>query len=390
MDGDQRMKQNERSMSRGNASRRAPGRETDRFDPAAMQPRGDQTGMSQPPEQVPMSYDYGYTGSSFHGGSLQSNDLQNYQPQDYVRTQRPQTSSQHSRRRAAQDSAAFSPYDSTMMYGFSQQGPTQGQFEVVPQYQTRQSAAIDVLSNQFAVPQYFAPEESAGSGVAGLSPYLNAQIQPYNQPGPMARPNTTQSFSTTISDFAVGSGSMNRLDQPQTEPQQQLDQPSLEEAIGRYQRILRRTFDQTRAGRLVEAGGSLIEISEWLVTNARDLGLLHDDSIQYSDRLKLWSEFNLCWLAICQKQKDLMLEVIATGQQPVHTSLIRRDRMDSMGRDLIQLCDQLEPHGLVDYQMGIWEEEILSVLGECLDLMDSRPDLHHIPVRPEATAVPRP
>ena len=62
---------------------------------------------------------------------------------------------------------------------------------------------------------------------------------------------------------------MNRLDQP--EPQQS-DPSSLEEAIGRYQRILRRTFDQTRAGRLVEAGGSLLEISEWLVTNARDLG----------------------------------------------------------------------------------------------------------------------
>lgn len=54
------------------------------------------------------------------------------------------------------------------------------------------------------------------------------------------------------------------------------------------------------------------------------------------------------------------MEVIATSQQPAHTSLIRRDRMETMGRDLIQLCDQLEPHGLVDYQMGIWEEEILS------------------------------
>lgn len=52
--------------------------------------------------------------------------------------------------------------------------------------------------------------------------------------------------------------------------------------------------------------------------------------------------------------------MIATNQQPAHVSLLRRDRMENMGRDLIQLCDQLEPHGLVDYQMGIWEEEILS------------------------------
>ncbi|KAJ5437318.1 hypothetical protein N7445_005862 [Penicillium cf. griseofulvum] len=381
MDGDQRMKQNERSMSRsGNAARRAAGRATDRFDPA-IQPRGDQTGMSQPPEQPPMSYDYGYTGSSFHGGSLQSNDLQNYQPQEFVRSQRPQQapSIQHQRRRAPQDPAAFSPYESSMLYGFGQQGPTQGHFEVVPQYQTRQSAAIDVLSNQF-VSQYFPPEESAGSGLADLSPFLNAQLQRYNQPGPMPRPTTTQSFPAPVSDFAVGSGPMNRLNQAQTESQEQSDQPSLEEAIGRYQRILRRTFDQTRAGRLVEAGGSLLEISKWLVTNARDLGLLHDDSIQYNDRLKLWSEFNLCWLAICQKQKNLMMEVIATRQQPVHTSLIPRDRMDTMGRDLIQLCDQLEPHGLVDYQMGSWANALISWTVDptsTTSLQDPKPRQYH-------------
>ncbi|KAJ5778955.1 hypothetical protein N7457_006675 [Penicillium paradoxum] len=391
MDGDQRMKQHEKSMSRsGNAARRAPGRATDRFDPA-IQPRGDPTGMSQPPEQAPLSYDYGYTGSSFHGGPLQSSELQNYQPQDFIRRSQQAPSIQPQRRRVpSQDPTAF--YESSMLYGFGQPGPTQGPFEVVPQYPTRPSAAIDALPNQFAVPQYFAPEESAGSGVAGLSPYLNAQLQPYNQPNPMARPNTTQSFSAPISDFTViGSGSMNRLDQSQLEPQNQpSDQPSLEEAIGRYQGILRRTFDQTRAGRLVEAGESLLEISEWLVTNARDLGLLHDDSVHYSDRLKLWNDFNICWLAICQKQKDLILEIIATSQQPAHVSLLRRDRMENMGRDLIQLCDQLEPHGLVDYQMGIWEEEILSILGQCLDLMDSRPDLHHISAIPEPTAVARP
>ncbi|KAJ5545440.1 hypothetical protein N7461_007744 [Penicillium sp. DV-2018c] len=407
MDGDQRMKQHERSMPRsGNVAGRASGRATDRFvDPAIQgQTRGDATGMSQPPEQASMSYNYGYTGGSFHGGSLQSNDLQNYQPQDYVQTQRPHqaqaqaqaSSIQQQRRRAppqTQDPTTF-PYDSSMLYGFGQQdpGPSQGPFEAVPQYQ-RHSAAIEALSNHFAVPQYFAAENSTGSGVAGLSPYLNAQLQSYNQPNPQPRTNNSNSFPATISNFnAIGSGPMNRLDQQAEVQRQQSDQPSLEEAVGRYQRILRGTLDQIRAGRLVEAGGSLLEISEWLVTNARDLGLLHDDSLHYPDRLKLWNDFNLCWLAICQKQKDLILDMIATNQQPAHTSFIRRDRMESMGRDLIQLCDQLEPHGLVDYQMGIWEEEILSVLSQCLDLMESRPDIQQLQNPPmlEPTTVPRP
>ena len=52
--------------------------------------------------------------------------------------------------------------------------------------------------------------------------------------------------------------------------------------------------------------------------------------------------------------------MLISGHPPAQASLISRDRMESMGKELIQLCDQLEPHGLVDYQMGIWEEEILS------------------------------
>lgn len=233
MDGDQRMKHESSN------ARRAPRRATDRFE--ATQPRGDPTGMSQP-EHAPMSYDYGYTGSY---GSLQTNELQY---PDYAQQQQ----AQRAPRRRGQE--AF--YDS-MLY-FNQQGPTQGPFEDVPQYQTRQSAAIEAL-NQFAVPQYF--EDSAGSGVPVLSPYLNPM--PYNQPGPM-RP-TTQ-FPT---GFTIGSESMNRVE---PELSLQSDPSNLEEAVGRYQRVLRRTFDHTRAGRLVEAGGLLLEISEWLVANARDLG----------------------------------------------------------------------------------------------------------------------
>lgn len=63
---------------------------------------------------------------------------------------------------------------------------------------------------------------------------------------------------------------------------------------------------------------------------------------------------------MCQRQRDLFQDMVATGHLPAQASLINRDRMEEMGKDLIQLCDQLEQHGLVDYQIGIWEEEILS------------------------------
>jgi hypothetical protein len=297
MDGDQRSKQHERLMARSiNAASRGRGRATDRFE-QAMHTRGDPTGISQAPDRAAMSYDYGYTGNSFPGGSLQPNDVQAFgtdytrprhaphhaslgQPsQDPVQAHLAQhpdsTQQQQSRRRAPAETTPLVPYESAMLYGFNQQGSAHGPFDVVPQYSTRQSAAIEALSNQMAIPQYFA-EEPTGSGVPGLSPYLNALA--YNQPGSMVRPNNVHPFPTTMADFTpIGTGSSAQpvqQEQQQVGPSQQseTDPSSLEQAYAQYQRALRSTFDQTRAGRLVEASGSLLEISEWLVTNARDLG----------------------------------------------------------------------------------------------------------------------
>jgi hypothetical protein len=31
-----------------------------------------------------------------------------------------------------------------------------------------------------------------------------------------------------------------------------------------------------------------------------------------------------------------------------------------MGKEIVRLCDIMEKHGLVDYQIGVWEEEIVA------------------------------
>lgn len=40
-------------------------------------------------------------------------------------------------------------------------------------------------------------------------------------------------------------------------------------------------------------------------------------------------------------------------QQPLSLRTVKR-----MGDELIRLCDGIERHGLVDYQLGVWEDEI--------------------------------
>lgn len=259
-------------------------------------------------QQMPYADYGGYTGTAFQAGSLHANEVPGTYQQEFARHQQQQPQhhqrQQHEPQRRGQpqqqqqqpqqgiqhhQQPSFNPYESAMLYGF--QGPSahsQGAYELVPQYSTRQSAAtMDALSNQFGVPQYYAPEEPSSAGVVPqsvLSPYLSAQLQQQQsystnpQAASIARPSTTaqqQPFAATMADYtSIGTAPTARIDpQQHHQQQQQLSaDPSLDEAYTQYQRALLLTFQHARAGRLVEASRSLLEISEWLVTNARDLG----------------------------------------------------------------------------------------------------------------------
>lgn len=92
-----------------------------------------------------------------------------------------------------------------------------------------------------------------------------------------------------------------------------------------------------------------------------DEGLTVDSSSLHSDRIRLWNEFNHAWLAVLQKQKDLIIRLLDTGHHPRHPeSLIPHESITKMAEELVRLCDGIETHGLVDYQYGVWEEQIMT------------------------------
>lgn len=101
-----------------------------------------------------------------------------------------------------------------------------------------------------------------------------------------------------------------------------------------------------------------------------ELGLTSDDQALHSDRIKLWNDFNHAWLAILQAQKDAM----ESGQQGQRSqSLITQDGLEKMGKELVRHCDSIERYGLVDYEYGVWEEQIIasrspSLFVPCVDL----------------------
>ncbi len=298
----------------------------------------------------------------------------------------------------------FPPYPSPM--GYHPPPPTeQSPYASVTQYQPRQSAAIEVLSNQFGVPQYYNPGESTSAPEpAPVAPqYVPADFHPpllYHPPGTVPQ-------ATVGSNFTPGMGELAPPNAPGPEElgPQDPDDGGSDRAYRDYQVALREAFQKTRDGQLVEAGRVLLEISEWLCESvaARGTpttvdgflllgltgaaGLLNDDESKHAERLQLWDEFNTCWLAVLQHQKELTQKMLETGEPPpAPQSLIPEETLENMGSELVRLCDRVEKHGLVDYQVGVWEEEIISseqvrmglkdhadaaaVLTECLDLLE--------------------
>jgi hypothetical protein len=52
--------------------------------------------------------------------------------------------------------------------------------------------------------------------------------------------------------------------------------------------------------------------------------------------------------------------MLQSGQRVQHPqSLMTQEFINKMAKDLIRMCDAVEKHGLVDYQYGVAEEQII-------------------------------
>lgn len=250
------------------------------YPPASAPDRYRQAGLQQSPTSAPSSrrpggqsygtYGYG-EGAQFVGSSMQTGSLQ-YQPEYASESARSQQQQQ------------YGQYGSNIMYNVPSQQqaalPT-SPYESVQPYpqQPRQSAAIEVLSTQFGVPQqYYVP----GAGDAGPTSAPNSAIAQqsvpsqysslsYTQQSPVAqaRDSMGSAYGAGMTDTSAHGGP------PQYGTQGYSAQSGSEfdAAYQQYQSELRRTNESVRDGRLAEAGSSLVRISEWLLGNAESLGM---------------------------------------------------------------------------------------------------------------------
>lgn len=172
----------------------------------------------------------------------------------------------------------FQQYTSQMMYNVSPQTQQQSPYDTVPPYQPRQSAAVEVLPSQFGVPQYYNSGEttSAPEPAPIVQEYATAQFHPpllYHPSAPIAQSTLTSSYTPGMADLAQSNAPAPNPEEVETQDQ---DEGAFDRAYAQYQDALKRTFENTREGRLVEASQSLLEISEWLLGAAGELGNFTD------------------------------------------------------------------------------------------------------------------
>jgi hypothetical protein len=157
------------------------------------------------------------------------------------------------------------------MYNVSQQAPQSTVYDTPQQFQPRQPAGMQMLSD-VAVP-YFSTEPTSASGPPGLQHHASssssAAYQQHQQSPADRPPLLPQGYPQNMT---IGGMPQNAPDVMEDDDFQSQG-PGMEAAYTTYQTALKEIFQNIINGRLAEASQSLLEVSEWLLGHIGDLGM---------------------------------------------------------------------------------------------------------------------
>ncbi|KAL2268545.1 hypothetical protein VTJ83DRAFT_3391 [Remersonia thermophila] len=268
----------------------------------------------------------------------------------------------------SRQSQSFGSTYPQMMYNVQQTGGPQsgGVYDASQPYSSRQAAGLPMMTTDVTAP-YFPGESSNVTGPSSLSSQAagsSSATQVYQQPGlhGYSAGNIPSAIGAMPTQTAAPDVRMEEGYAPAT--------TALDESYAQYQGEVKGIFENIRNSNLTAASEALLRVSEWLLSHVVDLGLTTDNQSLHDERITLWNDFNHAWLALFQRQKEMMEAGLHTVQRP--QTVVSQETLKKMGKELVRLCDNIERHGLVDYQYGVWEEQIVDILEECLDLYETQ------------------
>ncbi|KAH7232527.1 hypothetical protein B0J15DRAFT_517694 [Fusarium solani] len=274
-----------------------------------------------------------------------------------------------------QQPQSFGGYNTaaTMMYNVAQPGVQNPVYDA-QQFGSRQPAAMQMMTPDVAS-TYFGSETGSTGG-----PGLQQSAQGSSGSANVYQQSNAMNYASNMSSVGAIPQATASADVSMAEDHECPD-GALEEKWVNYQRQLGTIFQEIMNGSLESVSETLLSVTGWLLSQVADLehqgrttwltktaGLNLDDTNLHADRIKLWDDSNHAWLSLGQRQMELM-----TSSQPSRSqSLMSKAMIKKMGNELIRLCDGIERHGLVDYQYGVWEEQIIAGMPRTL-LTKARP-----------------
>jgi hypothetical protein len=170
----------------------------------------------------------------------------------------------------SQNPQQYTQYPSNLMYDMPQHAPQQFSYEPMQQFQPRPSAAVEVLSSQFGDLQYYPPSEPTSVPSPMTQQYVST---PYQQQIAYQKP-AHAGHAALPTCYTAGTIEYAQSNVPDVlEPQESAQEAGgYDAAYRRYVKKLRATFQDVKDGRLVEAGQSLLKVSEFLLGQAVELG----------------------------------------------------------------------------------------------------------------------
>jgi hypothetical protein len=165
---------------------------------------------------------------------------------------------------------SFTTYNPDIMYNVTPQPQQSNVYDSNPQFQTRQPAAMQMLSDVAA--PYFPSEPTSAPGAPGLQHHASSaasSVYQQHQGSPSDRGALLpQSYPANLTMGGMSQGATEIMDDEEFQAQG----PGMEAAYTAYQTALKEIFQNIINGRLSEASQSLLEVSEWLLGHVGDLG----------------------------------------------------------------------------------------------------------------------
>ncbi|KAF4985844.1 hypothetical protein FDECE_16276 [Fusarium decemcellulare] len=228
-------------------------------------------------------------------------------------------------------------------------------------FRSRQPTAVQATAQDVAG-MYF--ESESGSPVDSG---LQHSIQSSGRPAYLYQQANALDFASDVPRAGAITQATARADSSIIE-QRDCKVDDLEQNWDVYQRLLATIFQDIMNGCLENAAEILLTVTDWLLSQAADVGINLENVNLREDRVKLWHNFNHAWLGLGQRQLELMT---SSKQLTRPQSLISKATIEKLGHALIRSCDGIERHGLVDYHYGVWEEKIIAALEDCLDVYEA-------------------